>query len=60
MLRLALEKCKEMNIYRVMITCAKNNMGSAKVIRNNGEEFHSEDIEDEELFERYWIDLKYK
>jgi len=41
-----------------MITCAKGNTGSAKTIKNNGGILHSEDIEDGESFQRYWIDNK--
>jgi predicted acetyltransferase len=57
MLTLALEKCSELGIERVMITCAKDNIGSMKTILNNGGILHSEDVEDDEAFQRYWIDL---
>lgn len=36
MLRLALEKAKELGITTVLITCDDDNYGSAKVIENNG------------------------
>jgi predicted acetyltransferase len=57
MLSLALKKCRDLHIDKVMITCAKNNIGSAKTIKNNGGILHSEDIEGIEEFQRYWIDL---
>lgn len=57
MLSLALDKGRELGIERVMITCAKDNIGSMKTILNNGGIFHSEGIEDGEVFQRYWIEL---
>lgn len=57
MLGLGLEKCRAMGIDRVLITCAKKNVGSAKTIINNGGVLHSEDIENGEEFQRYWIEL---
>lgn len=58
MLSLALEKCKDLQIDKVLITCAKDNIGSAKTIQNNGGIFHSEDSEEGEEFQRYWINIK--
>lgn len=58
MLSLALEKCKDLQIDKVLITCAKDNIGSAKTIQNNWGILHSEDIEEGEEFQRYWIDTK--
>ena len=55
MLSLSLKKCMDLNIDKVMITCAKNNIGSARTIQKNGGVLHSEDVEDEEVFQRYWI-----
>lgn len=57
MLRLALELCKGMGIDNVMITCAKNNTGSARTIQKNGGVLHSEDVENDEVFQRYWIEI---
>lgn len=57
MLELGLEKCKSMKIDRVLITCAKENVGSSKTIINNGGVLHSEDMDGEEVFQRYWIEL---
>ncbi len=58
MLHLGLEKCRDLDIERVLITCAKKNTGSAKTILNNGGVLHSEDIEAGEEFQRYWIELE--
>lgn len=58
MLGLALEKCRDLCLDKVLITCAKDNIGSAKTIEKNGGIFHSEDIEEGEEFQRYWIDIK--
>ena len=57
MLGLGLEVCRDMNIERVLITCAKDNVGSSKTIVNNGGILHSEDVDGEEQFQRYWIEL---
>ncbi|ROR27371.1 putative acetyltransferase [Mobilisporobacter senegalensis] len=57
MLSLALEECKLMGLNKVLITCDKNNMGSAKTIMNNHGVLESEDMENGEIFQRYWIDL---
>lgn len=57
MLCLGLQKCKELNIDRVLITCDKKNIASARVIqKNNGileSEVYSETFS--EVIQRYWI-----
>jgi predicted acetyltransferase len=53
MLGLGLKKCRDLGIERVLITCAKKNVGSAKTIINNDGVLHSEDIEEGEEFQRY-------
>ncbi len=59
MLRMALEKCREMNITRVLITCDKDNIASAKTIIANGGIFENELSEDDEtIVQRYWIEIK--
>ena len=58
MIRLALEKCKEIGIDRVMISCNESNIGSKKSILNNGGIFERTVIEDNEKIEIYWIDNK--
>ena len=60
MLSLALEKCEELGIEDVMVTCKEDNIGSAKTIENNcgvlkeiifvpGENCN---------FKKYWINVK--
>ena len=56
-LELALSKCKDMGITKVLVTCNKENIGSMKVIQNNGGKLDSEADIDEELIQRYWIVL---
>jgi D-tyrosyl-tRNA(Tyr) deacylase len=51
------KKCRDMGIERVLITCAKDNIASSKTIMSNGGVLHSEDIQDGEQFQRYWIEL---
>ena len=57
MLSFALERCSFLGIPRVLITCAKDNIGSAKTIIKNRGVLDSEDAENGEIFQRYWIDL---
>ena len=59
-IRLALKKCKELGIDRVMMDCNKSNIGSAKSIMNNGGVLENEVMIDGELNQRYWISLKKK
>jgi len=56
-LREAISKCKEMGMKRVLLTCDKNNVRSAKSIINNGGVLESEErISGEEgIVQRYWI-----
>jgi len=55
---LALGKCKELGIDKVLITCAKNNIASAKtIIKNNGCLENEITDKDSTIFQRYWIDL---
>jgi len=58
MLSLALEVCRTMGISKVLITCAKDNIGSVKTIVNNGGILNSEGTDGGEYFQRYWVDLK--
>lgn len=57
MIDLALEKCKELGINKVLMTCDKTNIGSAKSIINNGGVLESEFEEDGVVEQRYWITL---
>lgn len=63
MLRLILPKCKAMNMNRVLLTCDKENVGSAKAIIANGGVLENEVIDEVNLsksgtIQRYWISLK--
>ena len=57
MLALALKKCAELNIKKVLITCDKDNVASAKTIINNGAKLASEIPEGSRITQRYWITL---
>jgi len=58
MLEAALEICKELNIYKVLITCNKNNIASEKTILKHGGVFENEEAEDDgNITKRYWISL---
>jgi predicted acetyltransferase len=59
MLSLALDKCKEMGLKKVLITCDQDNQGSARTIINNGGVLENEVIEDNgNIVQRYRIELK--
>ena len=56
---LALDACKKLGIEKVLITCNKNNIASAKAIQKNGGILENEVIdEDGKIIQRYWINLK--
>ncbi|WP_243108064.1 GNAT family N-acetyltransferase [Clostridium sp. JN-9] len=58
MLKLALEKCKDMGMKQVLITCDKNNIASAKTIISNNGILENELIEEDgNIIQRYWIEL---
>jgi len=59
MLQNGLEKCKELGIHKVLITCDDDNEGSRKTILKNGGVYEStvhEPNEDIDL-QRYWIEI---
>ena len=58
MLSLALDECESIGLSKVLITCLKSNIGSAKTIINNGGILDSEYTDNGEIFQRYWINLK--
>ncbi len=61
MIALALQECKKLGIERVLMTCDKDNIGSAKSIMKNGGILENEFVNSEGVVEqRYWIDLKEK
>lgn len=55
-IRLALLECKELGIVNVLMTCDKENIGSAKSIINNGGILENEVKLESGLRQRYWID----
>jgi predicted acetyltransferase len=58
MLALALEKCREQGKDKVLITCDKNNIASAKTVLRNGGTLENEVTdEDGSIVQRYWITL---
>ena len=58
MLALALEKCRPLGIDKVLVSCDKNNIGSAKTIIKNGGVFGGE-VRDADggAILQYWITL---
>lgn len=58
MLSLALPIAKELGINKALITCDKNNIGSAKTIINNGGILENEVTNENEITQRYWVDLR--
>lgn len=58
-LYMALKFCLEKGLDRVLITCDKNNIGSAKSIINSGGVLENELVEEDgSLCQRYWIDVE--
>jgi predicted acetyltransferase len=60
MLEKVLERAKEMNIKRALVTCDKENIASARVIQKNGGILDSEvpRREGDGITQRYWIKLE--
>ena len=58
MIGLALEECKKLGIDKVLMVCEKNNIGSRKSIINNGGILENEITVDNEVLQRYWINLR--
>jgi predicted acetyltransferase len=58
MIALALIECKKLGINKVLITCDKSNIGSAKSILKNGGKLENEFVNsDGDIEQRYWINL---
>ncbi len=57
MIGLALEKCRTLGITRVLITCDRDNIASAKSIQRNGGVLEDERYLGGKVVQRYWIDL---
>lgn len=63
MLKLMLDKCKELRMNKVLLTCDKENIASSKTILYNGGILENE-VNDEHILsksriiQRYWINIK--
>ncbi len=57
MLRLALRECRRMGMTRVLVTCDRENIASARTIRNNGGVLENEVAPEGRVTQRYWIAL---
>ena len=59
MISLAIEKCKELGIDKVLITCREENIGSKKAIEKNGGEYENSYYDEQNNFtyRRYWINI---
>ncbi len=57
MIRLALEKCRELGIGRVLMVCDAYNTGSARSIEKNGGVLENEVVIDGKAVRRYWITI---
>lgn len=56
-LRLGLNVCKELGVNEVLVTCDKENVGSAKTVIKNGGILENEVQDGETITQRYWIRL---
>jgi len=57
MIGLALEKCRALGLSRVLMTCDRNNIASARTIQKNGGVLENEVDADGVIIQRYWIRL---
>jgi predicted acetyltransferase len=59
MLKLALAYCRSLGISKTLLTCDKQNIGSATVIKANGGILENEVVRDSNgaITQRYWINL---
>ena len=58
---LALDFCKDLGIDKVLITCKTRNVASARTIIKNGGQLENEiqnEFEDNEIMQRYWIEME--
>jgi len=57
MLKMGLEKCRDLGLEQVMVTCKQSNIGSIKVIEKNGGILTKENLnpQNNEIFRVYWI-----
>lgn len=57
MLALALKQCRTLGLHRVLVTCNRTNLASAKVIVHNGGVLENELENGGIVTQRYWISL---
>lgn len=57
MVRQNLEKCKELGLHKVMITCDRSNLASERTILANGGVFEKEVLVDGEYTKRFWVTI---
>ncbi len=57
-IKLSLKECKKLGIKKVLMTCHKDNIPSKKAIIANGGILENEVNKDDEIIERYWINIK--
>lgn len=57
MLALGLPQAKDLGISKMLITCNKSNISSAKVILKNRGVLENEVVEEGVIIQRYWVDL---
>ena len=58
MLKLALEKCKDLKMKKVLITCDEDNIASEKVILSANAKFEDIRSLEDKNKKRFWIDLQ--
>jgi len=56
MLRLALEKCRQLGLDSVLVTCDRDNIASARTIIANGGVLENEVVNEGRIMQRYWIE----
>lgn len=60
MFKQSLEYCRKLNLEKILITCADNNIPSWKIIEKFGGVLENTilDVDEDKIIRRYWIDLK--
>lgn len=58
MLELAVPILKSLQLDKVLITCDKTNIASAKTILNFGGALENEIFDGEKIMQRYWVEIK--
>jgi predicted acetyltransferase len=57
MLKIALKRCRELEIKKVLLTCDADNIASGKTIKSCGGILENEVPNGDKLIQRYWIEL---